>query len=97
MRVIGRSILVALLLTLALVAVRGLPLGGSPVAGVTVVNAASPSPSAGTGGDTRTAGEGPGLVGAPVLAVLGVLGLGLLTAIVTTVYVRLSGERGRSE
>jgi hypothetical protein len=96
MHALCRSILAATLLALAVLAVGGLPLGGSPVAGAPVVNAESPSPSAGTGGDTRSAGEGPGIVGAPILAVLAVLGLGLLTTIVTTGYVRISGGRRSS-
>lgn len=52
--------------------------------------AASPSPSAPVAGDTRSAGEGPGLVGAPLLAILLVVALGVGTALVTLAYVRLS-------
>ena len=55
-----------------------------------VALAASPSPSAPVAGDTRSAGEGPGLVGAPMLAILIVVGLGVGTALVTLAYVRLS-------
>jgi hypothetical protein len=62
--------------------------GGPPI-----VAAASPEPSA-PGGDTRSAGEGPGLVGAPFLAILGVVALGLMTAGVTLVYLRLAGDPG---
>jgi hypothetical protein len=68
------------------------PLDGGPwrlVGGPAVVAAASPEPSA-PGGDTRSAGEGPGLVGAPFLAILAVLGLGLVTAGATVVYLRLA-------
>lgn len=57
--------------------------------GPTVVDAASPEPSA-PGGDTRSPGEGPGLVGAPFLAVAGVLGLGLATAGLTLLYLHLT-------
>ena len=39
--------------------------------------AAVPSPSAPVAGDTRSAGEGPGLVGAPLLAILLVVALGV--------------------
>ena len=56
--------------------------------------AATPSPRPGAAGDTRSVGEGPGLVGAPGLAILGVLGLGLGTALLTIVYVRLSAGTG---
>ena len=59
------------------------------VAGPQVVLAASPEPSA-PGGDTRSPGEGPGLVGAPFLAVAGVVGLGLLAAGATLLYLRLT-------
>lgn len=59
--------------------------------GPAAVQAASPAPSPDTTGDTRSAGEGPGLVGAPLLAIGGVLGLGLLAALATIAYVRLTG------
>jgi hypothetical protein len=49
-----------------------------------------PLPSA-QAGDTRTSGEGPGLVGAPGLAIAGVLVLGVLAVAGTLVYVRLTG------
>ena len=52
--------------------------------------AAVPSPSAPAVGDTRSAGEGPGLVGAPLLAILVVVALGVGTALVTLAYIRLS-------
>jgi hypothetical protein len=65
------------------------------VAGPPIVAAASPEPSA-PGGDTRSPGEGPGLVGAPFLAIVGILGLGIATAGVTLLYLRLTtGPRGR--
>ncbi|HEX7471803.1 MAG TPA: hypothetical protein VF323_01875 [Candidatus Limnocylindrales bacterium] len=59
------------------------------VAGPPVAAAASPEPSA-PGGDTRSAGEGPGLVGAPFLAILGVVALGLVAAGATLLYLRLA-------
>jgi hypothetical protein len=59
-------------------------------AGPPVVAAASPEPSA-PGGDTRSVGEGPGLVGAPFLAIVGVVALGVATAGATLLYLRLSG------
>lgn len=52
--------------------------------------AASPAPTPEAGGDTRSAGEGPGLVGAPFLAIGGVLALGVATAAGTLVYVRVT-------
>ena len=41
------------------------------------------------GGDLRSEGEGPGLVGNPLLILLAVVGLGLITAALTVVLVRL--------
>jgi len=40
--------------------------------------------------DPRAEGEGPGVVGAPLLAALAVLALGALAALATAVYVRLT-------
>jgi hypothetical protein len=53
--------------------------------------AASPSPPAG-GGDPRSSGEGPGLVGEPFLALLAVIGIALVALAVTTAYVRLTAR-----
>jgi hypothetical protein len=64
--------------------IQGLGLGPQ------VVIAASPEPSA-AGGDTRSPGEGPGLVGAPFLAIAGIVALGLLAAGATLLYLRLTG------
>ena len=95
-RSLGRSLVTAVLLALAVLAVGGVPIAG-PVAGAPVVRADSPAPSADTAGDTRSPGEGPGIAGTPILAILAVLGIGLLTTIVTTAYVRLSGGRRSSD
>jgi hypothetical protein len=62
----------------------------APAATSAAAVAASPAPSA-LGGDTRSSGEGPGLVGAPALAILGVVGIGLLAVVATLAYVRLTG------
>jgi hypothetical protein len=56
-----------------------------------VAFAASPSPAA--GGDPRSSGQGPGLVGDPAFAVLAVLAIGIVTLAVTLVYIRLTGGR----
>lgn len=53
--------------------------------------AASPTP--GAGGDPRSAGEGPGLVGDPMFAVIAVVVIGLTTLLVTLGYIRLTGGR----
>jgi hypothetical protein len=58
--------------------------------GVSAALAASPSAPA-TGGDPRSSGEGPGLVGQPVVAVVVVLAIALIAIVLTTAYVRLTG------
>ena len=55
--------------------------------------AASPAPTAGSGGDPRSSGQGPGLVGDPVFALLAVVGIGLASFTVTFLYVRLTTRR----
>ena len=55
------------------------------------VAAATPAPTTVSGGDPRSAGEGPGLVGTPVLAVGAVVVLGLIAAAGTLAWVRLTG------
>lgn len=52
--------------------------------------AATPEPSAAVGGDPRSNGQGPGLVGTPGLAILGVALVGIVAVVVTTIYVRLT-------
>jgi hypothetical protein len=61
----------------------------SVTAGVAL--AASPSPAA--GGDPRSSGQGPGLVGDPAFAVLAVVAIGIVTLAVTLAYIRLTGGR----
>jgi hypothetical protein len=58
--------------------------------------AASPLPSILPGSDTRSSGQGPGLVGDPALALLGVLGIALVTVVATLLYVRVTARpKGR--
>ncbi|HEX5591156.1 MAG TPA: hypothetical protein VFX65_12775 [Candidatus Limnocylindrales bacterium] len=57
--------------------------------------AASPDPTAVTGSDTRSPGEGPGFVGAIVPAFLAVVGIAAAAIVGTLAFVRLTG--GRSE
>lgn len=54
--------------------------------------AASPSPSA-VVGDPRSSGQGPGLVGDPLMAIGLVLAIGLVAAFATLVFVRVTGGR----
>ena len=55
--------------------------------------AASPSATPGIGGDPRSSGQGPGLVGDPLAAIGLVVAIGLLAVVGTLAYVRLSGGR----
>jgi hypothetical protein len=58
--------------------------------------AASPVPTNVAGGDPRSAGEGPGLVGTPVVAIAIVFALGIAAAAVTLAWVRLTGGPRKS-
>ena len=58
---------------------------------VPVALAASPTQAA--GGDPRSSGEGPGLVGEPALAILAVAAIGIAAIVVTTVWIRLTDTR----
>jgi hypothetical protein len=64
--------------------------------GVAIALGASPDPSQLPNTDTRSSGGGPGLVGEPALALLGVLGIALLSVLASVAYVRLTGPRRRS-
>jgi hypothetical protein len=54
------------------------------------VLAASPEASVVPGSDTRSPGQGPGLVGNPALAIAGVVGIGVLAVVLTLAYLRLT-------
>lgn len=54
---------------------------------------AEPSPMLIDPLDPRAEGEGPGVVGSPLLVALAVIGAGLLAAAATALYVRLSRPR----
>lgn len=56
-----------------------------------MVAAASPAPSQPAVGDPRSSGQGPGLVGDPLTAVLVVVAIAVLTIAVTMAYVRATG------
>jgi len=55
--------------------------------------AASPSPDP-IVGDPRSSGQGPGLVGDPLFALLAVVAIGVVSVVATLVYVRLTAQRG---
>jgi hypothetical protein len=59
----------------------------------TTALAASPEPTGVLGGDPRSSGQGPGLVGDPLTAIVLVVLIGVGTAVATAVYVRISGGR----
>ena len=65
------------------------------IADASAVLAASPTPTAGAGGDPRSSGQGPGLVGDPVLAVAIVLAIAVTAVSLTLVYVRLTDRPAR--
>ena len=52
---------------------------------------ASPAPTVAMGSDTRSSGQGPGLVGAPLAALLGVAGIAVLAVVLTLAFVRATG------
>ena len=59
------------------------------------VLAAPPDPSAEGVGDPRSSGQGPGLVGDPLLAILVVAAIATATLLATLAYVRLTGGPAR--
>lgn len=67
----------------------------SLLGGAAVALAASPDASPRPGSDTRSSGGGPGLVGEPLLALLGMLGVGFASVLASLAYIRLTGGRRR--
>jgi len=57
------------------------------------VLAADPSPTAAAGGDPRSAGEGPGLVGDPAWAIGIVVAIAVVSLLLTLSYVRATAGR----
>jgi hypothetical protein len=62
---------------------------------VPVALAADPTQAA--GGDPRSSGEGPGLVGEPLLALFVVAAIAIVSIVVTTVWIRLTDDRRAPE
>jgi hypothetical protein len=61
--------------------------------GTAVAAASSPDPSMRPGSDTRSTGQGPGIVGSPLLAIGGMVAIGIASIAATLAYVRLTGGR----
>jgi hypothetical protein len=61
------------------------------VLGAATALAESPSPSSAVGGDPRSAGQGPGLVGDPLFAIGIVVLIGVVALGATLLYVRATG------
>jgi hypothetical protein len=60
-----------------------------------VTLAASPDPTQRPGSDTRTTGSPAGFVGEPLLAILGMVAIGLAAVIVSLAWIRFTGGPGR--
>ena len=60
---------------------------------MTAATAIGASPTPAVGGDPRSSGQGPGLVGDPAFAVLAVFAIGIGTIAITLAYIRLTGGR----
>lgn len=86
-----RVLVAALLGCLVLVAPVAAQQGGEGPAPTEAAPSARP-PVLGTG-DSRSEGEGPGLVGSPVAIAVGVVLVGVLTAAGTLIVLRLTGGR----
>lgn len=87
-----RRVALAAVLAAAVLSIGPAAAGQWQAGGSFVVHAASPTASP-DAGDTRSAGQGPGIVGSPFVAITGVLGIGLGAAAITLLYVRLSGPQ----
>ena len=57
------------------------------------VIAAEPAASPGTGGDPRSPGQGPGLVGDPLFAIGAVMLVAFTSVVLTLAYVRITNAR----
>jgi hypothetical protein len=81
----GRRARAAASVTIALAAVAG------RMAFALTVLAASPTPDSGAG-DPRSSGQGPGLVGDPLFALLAVVLIGLGSVVATLIWVRMTAR-----
>jgi hypothetical protein len=78
-------------LALGAVEVATVLVGWLAIAAATIAASPTAPPDA---GDPRSAGQGPGLVGDPLFALVAVVAIGVLSVVATLVYVRLTAERG---
>jgi hypothetical protein len=82
-RAAGRVVLTTLCVGWLLIAAAATALAADP----------SPSPGGDAGGDTRSPGEGPGLVGSPLFAIGGVLVVALASIGLAQAYLRATPDR----
>jgi hypothetical protein len=87
---LGAAQRVAVRLGLALIVLTA-ALAMSPLA-----LAGSPEPTGATAGDPRSSGQGPGLVGDPVKAVVLVLIIGAASVAISVAYLRFTARPGAS-
>jgi hypothetical protein len=68
------------------------------VASASLAVAAEPGATPGTGGDPRSPGQGPGLVGDPLFAIGAVVLVAVTSIVLTFAYVRMTdARRGRQQ
>ncbi len=92
---VGRALAAVILgytLLVASVTAQG---GGVPGSPRPAEPEGSPRPAVLGSGDSRSEGEGPGLVGSPVAIAVGVVLLGGITAAGTLIVLRVTGGRRR--
>jgi hypothetical protein len=82
---------VCALLLSSSIALAAAPTAGAP--GASIPAPVSTTPPVIGSGDSRSDGEGPGFVGSPVAIALGVVVLGLVTAVGTLVVLRVTRPR----
>jgi hypothetical protein len=83
-----KRLAVAAGLAVALALLPVVPAAGGPASVIAASPDTTPAPG---GGDPRSVGEGPGLVGDPLFALLLVVAIGVLSAGLTVLYVRATG------
>jgi hypothetical protein len=93
-RAVGVGLVLAVLAVLAAAAlVVAADASGSPLVLPTPGTQPSPTPAVLVSGDPRSDGSGPGLVGSPLVVLVGVVGIGIATALLTALLAR-AARRG---